>query len=160
MKIHIVLVGFGQNRRHLIPALMSISNEFPEMKVTIIDRRDFDSIIKNDERLAEDQIIWCKERFLQEEDDNNKEDIINNLILKEDITKNIVWRRIFYLSIPSDAFEYAIKKYSDYADNFVIEKPWVLDQIHLQKIIKSSGSAEKILGVDHYLWKTEVRHFF
>jgi Glucose-6-phosphate dehydrogenase, NAD binding domain len=157
MKIHIVVIGFGQNRKHLIPALMSVSNEFPEVKVTIIDRRDFDPIIKNDEWLTEDQIRWCKERFLHEDDDN-KEDIINNLILKG-ITKNTVCRRIFYLSIPHDAFEYAIKRYSDYADIFVIEKPWAIDQFHLQKIIKSSGSAKKILGVDHYLWKPEVRYF-
>jgi hypothetical protein len=93
MKIHIVVIGFGQNRKHLIPALMSVSNEFPEVKVTIIDRRDFDPIIKNDEWLTEDQIRWCKERFLHEDNDD-KEDIINNLILKG-ITKNMVCRRIF-----------------------------------------------------------------
>ena len=156
MKIHIVVIGFGQNRKHLIPALMSVSNEFPEMKVMIIDKRDFDSIIKTDEWLTEDQIRWCKERFLHEDD--NKNDIINNLTPK-DIAKNIVQRSIFYLSIPHDAFEYAIKRYSDYADIFVIEKPWALDQFHLQKIIKSSGSAERILGVDHYLWKPEIKHF-
>ncbi len=33
------IVGFGQNRKHLISALMSISNEFADMKVTIIDKK-------------------------------------------------------------------------------------------------------------------------
>jgi hypothetical protein len=40
----------------------------------------------------------------------------------------------------------------------VMEKPWALNQSHLQKIIESSSSS-KMLGIDHYLWKPEVRQF-
>jgi hypothetical protein len=35
---------------------MSISNEFADMKVTIIDKRDLDSIMKDNEFLTDTQI--------------------------------------------------------------------------------------------------------
>lgn len=41
------------------------------MKVTIIDKRDLDCIMKDDEFLTEDQLDGCKERFLHDDDDNN-----------------------------------------------------------------------------------------
>lgn len=162
MKTHLVLVGFGQNRSHLIPGLMSISNKFPQLKVTIIDKRDFHSIIRKDDdySLTEDQIRWSKKHFVQEQDDDDQY-IVQDLCLEE-ISKNnnLNLRRIFYLSIPPDAVEHVIKKYSKYADIFVIEKPWALDQLHLQKITKYANLArKKIFGVDHYLWKPEVRQF-
>ena len=47
------------------------------MKVTIIDKRDLDCIMKDDEFLTEDQLDGCKERFLHDDDvdDNDKDDI-------------------------------------------------------------------------------------
>lgn len=60
---------------------MSISSEFADMKVTIIDKRDLDCIMKDDEFLTEDQLDGCKERFLHEDDDDK--DDINKLILKD-----------------------------------------------------------------------------
>jgi hypothetical protein len=61
---------------------MSISSEFADMKVTIIDKRDLDCIMKDDEFLTEDQLDGCKERFLHVDDDNDDKDDINKLILK------------------------------------------------------------------------------
>ena len=50
------------------------------MKVTIIDKRDLDCIMKDDEFLTEDQLDRCEERFLH--DDDGKDDI-NKSILKD-----------------------------------------------------------------------------
>ena len=53
------------------------------MKVTIIDKRDLDCIMKDDEFLTEDQLDGCKERFLHDDDDdddNNKDDIHKSIL--------------------------------------------------------------------------------
>ncbi len=57
------------------------------MKVTIIDKRDLDCIMKDDEFLTENQLDGCKERFLHDDDNdndnNNDKDDINKSILKD-----------------------------------------------------------------------------
>ena len=50
------------------------------MKVTIIDKRDLDCIMKDDEFLTEDQLDGCKEGFLHDDDDK---DDIHKSILKD-----------------------------------------------------------------------------
>ena len=62
---------------------MSISSEFADMKVTIIDKRDLDCIMKDDEFLTEDQLDRCEERFLHDDDGNDGKDDINKSILKD-----------------------------------------------------------------------------
>ncbi len=157
-KTHLVLVGFGQNRIHLIPAVMAICNDLPELKVTIIDKKSFESIIGESRLLTEEQTNWCKERFVQE--NGGSEVVTDNLLLREILRTGYEkgFQRIFYLSLPPEIFESTIKKYSGYADIFIIEKPWALDQERLRKIVESSRSI-KILGIDHYLWKPKVRQF-
>jgi hypothetical protein len=54
------------------------------MKVTIIDKRDLDCIMKDDEFLTEDQLDGCKERFLHDDDDDDDDkDDIHKSILKD-----------------------------------------------------------------------------
>jgi hypothetical protein len=157
-KTHLVLVGFGQNRIHLIPAVMAICNDLPELKVTIIDKKSFEFIIGERKLLTEEQIDWCKERFVQE---NVGSEVVTDKLLFREILRadhQKGFQRIFYLSLPPEIFESTIKKYSGYADIFIIEKPWALDQASLRKIVESSSSS-KILGIDHYLWKPKVRQF-
>ncbi len=54
------------------------------MKVTIIDKRDLDCIMKDDEFLTEDQLDGCKEGFLHDDDDDDDDDD------KDDIHKSIL----------------------------------------------------------------------
>lgn len=53
------------------------------MKVTIIDKRDLDCIMKDDEFLTEDQLDGCKEQFLHDDDDDDNKDDIHKSILKD-----------------------------------------------------------------------------
>ena len=137
---------------------MAICNDLPELKVTIIDKKSFESIIGESRLLTEEQTNWCKERFVQE--NGGSEVVADNLLLREILRTDYEkgFQRIFYLSLPPEIFESTIKKYSGYADIFIIEKPWALDQERLRKIVESSRSI-KILGIDHYLWKPKVRQF-
>lgn len=50
------------------------------MKVTIIDKRDLDCIMKDDEFLTEDQLDGCKEWLLHDDDDDNKDDIHKSIL--------------------------------------------------------------------------------
>ena len=101
-KTHLVLVGFGQNRIHLIPAVMAICNDLPELKVTIIDKKSFESIIGESRLLTEEQTNWCKERFVQE--NGGSEVVTDNLLLREILRTGYEkgFQRIFYLSLPPD----------------------------------------------------------
>ena len=50
------------------------------MKVTIIDKRDLDCIMKDDEFLTEDQLDGCKEWLFHDDDDDDKDDIHKSIL--------------------------------------------------------------------------------
>ncbi len=64
---------------------------------------------------------------------------------------------IVYLAIPPDRYAAAVRKYKSVARIFVLEKPWARSVAELNKIRKLAK--DRIVGVDHYLWKPEVRGF-
>jgi predicted dehydrogenase len=64
---------------------------------------------------------------------------------------------IVYLAIPPDRYAAAVRKYLSVAKIFVLEKPWARSVSELNKIRRLAK--DRIIGVDHYLWKPEVRGF-
>ncbi len=73
------------------------------------------------------------------------------------IRKRIGNSNIVYLAIPPDRYADAVRKYRSVAKIFVLEKPWARSVAELDKIRRLAK--DRIVGVDHYLWKPEVRGF-
>ncbi len=87
------------------------------------------------------------------------------MFVHDDGSKNVVEKIrdhvgkscIVYLAIPPNSYLSAIRKYKPIAAMFALEKPWASSVRDFQSIRKLAKN--KVIGVDHYLWKPEVRGF-
>lgn len=133
---NILVIGFGDlTRRRLLKRLRRIGGKVVFVDVKKISRRDKKRFSKG----------W---KFIH--DDGSPK------VVKK-IRKRIGRSNIVYLAIPPDRYADAVRKYRSVAKIFVLEKPWARSVSELNKIRRLAK--DRIVGVDHYLWKPEVRGF-
>lgn len=146
-----MVIGFGNIRRFIIPALMALTKKYgSSVQILISDTKSLDQILIEEPKLTKQQTQWLKRRYVEKGSLKSSD--------RQDITSHT---RICYLALPPDQYETVIKKNLSNADIFVIEKPWALTPSAFKDLLQlfATFPKKKLLAADHYIWRTDILKF-